>query len=137
MRPCALDPRHRARLTDTAPAEIIGPHPQWADPSGIVSLDPFGALVADVYRTTSRAGTTSGDDRDHQREHRSPGDPARPRGGPPSASTEGSCAAPARRGDEGGIERSGICPAWHAVRLFRGRPAATLFEETGGMFSEL
>src|ERR1700674_903682 len=32
---------HRPDLTDTAPATPIGPHPQWADPANIVSLDPY------------------------------------------------------------------------------------------------
>jgi GTP cyclohydrolase II len=37
------------RLTDTAPTDRIGPYPQWADPARIVSLDPFGGVVADVF----------------------------------------------------------------------------------------
>jgi GTP cyclohydrolase II len=41
---------HIADLTDTAPAEHIGPHPQWLDPKKIVSLDPWGHLVGDVFR---------------------------------------------------------------------------------------
>lgn len=39
---------HRADLTNTSPAVQIGPHPGWADPDKIVSLDPFGAVVG-VY----------------------------------------------------------------------------------------
>src|ERR1700739_1722881 len=35
---------HRPDLTNTAPAECIGPHPQWADADKIVSLDPWGHL---------------------------------------------------------------------------------------------
>jgi GTP cyclohydrolase II len=45
----ALDPTWRPDLTDTAPTDRIGPHPQWFEPERIVSLDPFGAVVADVY----------------------------------------------------------------------------------------
>ena len=45
----ALDPSRRPDLTDTAPTDRIGPHPQWADPDRIVSLDPFGAVVAEVF----------------------------------------------------------------------------------------
>jgi GTP cyclohydrolase II len=45
----ALDPARRPDLTDTAPTHRIGPHPQWFEPGRIVSLDPFGAVVADVY----------------------------------------------------------------------------------------
>jgi GTP cyclohydrolase II len=44
-----LQSDHRADLTNTLPAEHIGPHPSWADPDKIVSLDPFGALVGEVY----------------------------------------------------------------------------------------
>src|SRR5437762_502715 len=38
----ALDPAWRPDLTDTAPTDRIGPHPQWFEPERIVSLDPFG-----------------------------------------------------------------------------------------------
>ena len=44
-----LDPVHVPDLTDTAPAEPIGPHPQWSDPDRIVSLDPWGHLVSEVF----------------------------------------------------------------------------------------
>jgi GTP cyclohydrolase II len=46
----ALDRSHRPDLTDTAPTDRVGPHPQWADPSRIVSLDPWGAVVAEVFQ---------------------------------------------------------------------------------------
>ena len=45
----SLDPVHVPDLTDTAPAAIIGPFPQWADPQKIVSLDPYGHLVSEVF----------------------------------------------------------------------------------------
>ncbi|MBP0032306.1 MAG: GTP cyclohydrolase II [Roseofilum sp. Belize BBD 4] len=45
----ALNPEHRADLTNTAPVADIGPHPSWTDPDKIVSLDPFGARVGDIY----------------------------------------------------------------------------------------
>jgi len=45
----ALDPTRRPDLTDTAPTDRIGPHPQWGDPERIVSLDPFGAVIAEVF----------------------------------------------------------------------------------------
>lgn len=44
-----LDPVHKPDLTDTMPAEKIGPFPQWGDPAAIVSLDPYGHMVSDVY----------------------------------------------------------------------------------------
>lgn len=44
-----LDPAHKADLTNTAPVVDLGPHPSWSDPAKIVSLDPFGAIVGDVF----------------------------------------------------------------------------------------
>ncbi len=44
-----LDPVHRPDLTDTAPAEHIGPHRQWADPGRIVSIDPYGHLIGEAF----------------------------------------------------------------------------------------
>jgi len=52
----ALKREHRADLTNTAPTDIIGPYPQWADPEKIVSLDPWGAVIADVYSNELEAG---------------------------------------------------------------------------------
>jgi GTP cyclohydrolase II len=45
----ALKREHRADLTNTSPTDSIGPYPQWSDPGRIVSLDPWGALVADAF----------------------------------------------------------------------------------------
>jgi GTP cyclohydrolase II len=52
----ALSRDHRADLTNTSPTDIIGPYPQWSAPGKIVSLDPWGATVADVYSTELAAG---------------------------------------------------------------------------------
>ena len=40
---------HRPDLTDTAPTAAIGPHPAWSERERIVSIDPWGAVVADVF----------------------------------------------------------------------------------------
>ena len=45
----SLDPLHVPDLTDTAPAARIGPHTQWTSPERIVSLDPFGHMVSEVF----------------------------------------------------------------------------------------
>jgi GTP cyclohydrolase II len=45
----SLSREHRADLTNTAPTDVIGPYPQWSQPATIVSLDPWGAMVADVF----------------------------------------------------------------------------------------
>ena len=52
----ALSREHRADLTDTAPTDVIGPHPQWCEPGAIVSLDPWGAMVAEVFAAHLAAG---------------------------------------------------------------------------------
>ncbi|AFY56656.1 GTP cyclohydrolase II [Rivularia sp. PCC 7116] len=45
----ALQSNHKADLTNTSPVEHIGPHPSWFDADKIVSLDPFGAIVGEVF----------------------------------------------------------------------------------------
>ncbi len=40
---------HRADLTNTSPTDLIGPYPQWGDATKMVSIDPWGASVADVF----------------------------------------------------------------------------------------
>ena len=52
----ALNPQHKADLTNTAPTDIIGPYPQWLAPGKIVSLDPWGATVASVFAAELAAG---------------------------------------------------------------------------------
>lgn len=50
-------PRDRATDPDeAAPATAIGPHPQWAEPGRIVSLDPWGHRVASVFAEEIAAG---------------------------------------------------------------------------------
>ena len=41
---------HRPDLTNTMPTDPIGPYASWGDPGKIVSMDPFGAVVADVFK---------------------------------------------------------------------------------------
>jgi len=47
---------HRPDLTDTSPAALIGPHPQWSEPDKIVSLDPWGHRVAEAFGEQIAAG---------------------------------------------------------------------------------
>ncbi|MCC5015188.1 MULTISPECIES: GTP cyclohydrolase II [Legionella] len=51
-----LDPEHKPDLTDTTPPVVIGPHKQWHEPGKIVSLDPWGHVVADVFAEEIAAG---------------------------------------------------------------------------------
>ena len=52
----ALDPIRRPDLTNTYPAATIGPFPQWSEPGRIVSLDPWGHLVAAEFKAEITAG---------------------------------------------------------------------------------
>ena len=45
-----LDPEHKPDFTHTAPWHVIGPHSQWFDAEKIVSIDPLGAVVHEVFR---------------------------------------------------------------------------------------
>ena len=47
---------HKPDLTNTMPTDPIGPFPSWGDPDKIVSMDPFGAVVADVFRDAIAQG---------------------------------------------------------------------------------
>jgi GTP cyclohydrolase II len=44
-----LDPDHRAELEDTQPLVQIQPNPAWSDADRIVSLDPWGASITEVF----------------------------------------------------------------------------------------
>ncbi|HYD17606.1 MAG TPA: GTP cyclohydrolase II [Patescibacteria group bacterium] len=52
----ALDPLHVPDLTNTKPAEPIGPFPQWSDPDKIVSLDPWGHMAGDEFEDYRKRG---------------------------------------------------------------------------------
>src|ERR1700760_212848 len=52
----ALDPIRRPDLTNTFPAATIGPFPQWSEPQKIVSIDPWGHLVAENFKTEIAEG---------------------------------------------------------------------------------
>jgi GTP cyclohydrolase II len=52
----ALMRGHKPDLTNTMPTDPIGPYASWGDPDRIVSMDPFGAVVADAFREEIAAG---------------------------------------------------------------------------------
>jgi GTP cyclohydrolase II len=52
----ALDPIRRPDLTNTYPAATIGPFAQWSEPKRIVSLDPWGHLVAENFKAEIAEG---------------------------------------------------------------------------------
>lgn len=52
----SLDPLHVPDLTNTAPVDRIGPFESWFDPQRIVSMDPWGADVGEVFADQIKAG---------------------------------------------------------------------------------
>ena len=129
----------RPDLTDTSPVVSFGPFPQWGDPAKIVSLDPWGHLVADAFKTEIDDGV---DIR------------------PTIAVTKARLSLPELReairlgrlsidgaivhesGDVA-VTKAAIDPVWHlpgvAARfgVSEERLRHTLFEQTGGMYPEL
>ena len=53
----ALNPLARPDLRNTHPVVAIGPYPSWSDPDRIVSLDPWGHAVGDVFGRAIETGT--------------------------------------------------------------------------------
>ncbi|MFT5114381.1 MAG: GTP cyclohydrolase II [Parasphingorhabdus sp.] len=51
-----LDPLHKPDLTNTSPAVEIGPFAQWYDPQKIVSIDPWGHIVGKVFADALEEG---------------------------------------------------------------------------------
>lgn len=45
-----LNPLHKPDYSHTEPAVPIPPQPSWSDPTKIVSFDPYGHLVPQVFR---------------------------------------------------------------------------------------
>ena len=135
----ALSPRHRPDLADTTPAVRLGPHPQWSEPDRIVSLEPWGHLVAEVFAdrlaegwdirptiAVTRARLTVPELRETLRAGR-----LRPDGAIILESGEVNCV------------KIAIEPVWYlpgvAARCGVGETDLRrhLFEQTGGMFPEL
>lgn len=52
----SLDPEHIPDLTNTAPTVAVGPFDSWQDPRRIVSMDPWGAVVGEVFASYLREG---------------------------------------------------------------------------------
>src|ERR1044071_2031475 len=135
----ALAPDHRPDLTDTSPAAAIGPWPQWADPQKIVSLDPYGHLVGEVFAPEILAGidarptiavTTARIDLPEIRQRIATGDIV----------PDGRVVLDS---GEVRVTKAAIDPVWYLPGIAARFGVAesdlrrTLFEETGGMFPEL
>src|ERR671925_203328 len=135
----SLNALHRPDLSNTAPAEPIGPHPQWADPSKIVSLDPWGHLVGEAFAQQLAEGwdirptiaVTKARLTVPELKHAIRLDKPEPDGRVVTASGEVNCT------------KIAIEPVWYLPGI-AARCGVTesnlrrhLFEQTGGMFPEL
>jgi GTP cyclohydrolase II len=139
----ALAQDHRPDLTDTAPVAVIGPWPQWADPQKIVSLDPYGHLVGEVFAEQIRAGidvrptiavTAAHINLPEIRQRILSGDIV------PDGSPNGGVVLET---GEIRVTKAAIDPVWYLPGIAERFGVAEaelrrrLFEETGGMFPEL
>lgn len=134
-----LQSTHRADLTNTAPAEKIGPHPAWADPDRIVSLDPFGALIGELYSEFYAQGYDIRPTIAITKAHIN-----LPELG--DAIAKGRLSVDGRILKANGdlvVTKAAIEPVWHLPGIARRLNVTesmlrrTLFEQTGGMFPEL
>jgi GTP cyclohydrolase II len=135
----ALAPGARPDLTDTSPVVSFGPFPQWGDPAKIVSLDPWGHLVADAFKTeidtgvdirptiaVTRARLSLPELREAIRLGRLTAD-----------------GAIVHESGDVAVTKAAIDPVWHlpgvAARfgVSEEKLRHTLFEQTGGMYPEL
>jgi GTP cyclohydrolase II len=135
----SLDPVHRADLTNTAPTDKIGPFAQWRDPDKIVSIDPYGHIATTSFADQLEAGL---DIR------------------PTIAITKAHIQLPEMReamaagrlkadgkvlmeSGEASVTKAAVEPVWYLpgianrLGIAEGDLRRSLFEYTGGMFTEL
>ncbi len=134
-----LDPVHRPDLTDTAPTDLIGPHPQWSEPGRIVSIDPWGAVVSSVFSGALAQGIDVRPTIAVTKAHLQMPELEK-------AMATGRLVADGlhlrERGDAQ-VTKAAVEPVWHLPGVARrfgideGRLRRTLFEQTAGMFPEL
>lgn len=134
-----LDPLHKPDLTNTSPAIEIGPYPQWDDPTRIVSIDPWGHHVSQVFQDEIEKGV----------DVRPTIAVTRARLSVPEfmSGTEGDQLVPDGKvlleTGEVNVTKIAIEPVWYlpgiAERFSTDEHSLrrSLFEQTGGMYSEL
>ncbi|HBL11226.1 MAG TPA: GTP cyclohydrolase II [Cyanobacteria bacterium UBA11162] len=135
----ALHPNHRADLTNTAPIVAIGSHPSWADPNQIVSLDPFGAMVGEVYADLYEQGYDIRPTIAVTKAHVNMPEIQ-------EALAKGRLSVDGKIVKKGGslvVTKVAIDPVWylpgiaHRLNVSEGELRRALFQQTGGMFPEL
>jgi GTP cyclohydrolase II len=135
----SLDPHYVPDLTNTAPTDPVGPYPSWTDAERIVSIDPWGAVVADVYKDFFQKGydirptiavTKAHIDMPEIRDAVEAG----------RLHVDGKILKTA---GEGRVTKAAVEPVWYLPGVAKrfgcteSELRRTLFEQTGGMFPEL
>ncbi|MBY0335088.1 MAG: GTP cyclohydrolase II [Acetobacteraceae bacterium] len=135
----AMSALQRPDLSNTHPVVEIGPHPQWSEPDRIVSLDPWGHLVGDVFADAIGEGV----------DVRPSIAVTRARINLPELSallSAGGLRADGRVMHPGGdvsVVKAAVDPVWWLPGIARrfgvteSNLRRTLFEQTGGMYPEL
>ncbi len=135
----ALQSDHRADLTNTSPVEQIGLQPSWSEPGKIVSLDPFGATVGEMFTSYCEQGydirPTIAITKAHINlpELQDAVEKGR-------LSVDGKILKP---GGDLVVTKAAIEPVWYLpgiaqrFKISEGELRRALFEQTGGMFPEL
>jgi GTP cyclohydrolase II len=134
-----LQSGHRADLTDTSPTVRIGPHSSWADPDKIVSLDPFGASVGEVFQPFYQQGYDIRPTIAITKAHINMPELQ-------EAVAKGRLQVDGKIMKTGGdlvVTKAAVEPVWYLpgiakrLKVDEGVLRKTLFEQTGGMFPEL
>lgn len=134
-----MNPDHKPDLTNTDPVAKIGPFESWYTPGKIVSIDPWGHLVSEVFKSELKAGMDIRPSIAVTRAHLQMPEIA-------EALTKGRLKIDGKVIKENKdvfVTKMAIEPVWYLPGLaerFKTTEAAlrkSLFEQTGGMFPEL
>jgi GTP cyclohydrolase II len=135
----AMSANNRPDLTNTSPTTPMGRFPQWSDPGKIVSLDPWGARVAEDFADEIRDGVDIRPTIAVTRARLQLGEIG-------EAIAAGRLKADGQIVHQSGdvaVTKAAIDPVWHlpgiAERFGVTETALrrTLFEQTGGMYADL
>ncbi|KAF6755016.1 cyclohydrolase [Ephemerocybe angulata] len=152
----ALDPTHKPDYSQTEPPVDIPPQPSWSNPSKIVSFDPWGHLVPQVFKEAMDGGVDVRPSIAVTKAHlkMSELDDAERRGelvvdgsivlrSPVPRKVDGTADLEAHRGVEVNVSKAAIDPVWYLpgvadrFGISESLLRRALFEDTGGMYPEL
>src|SRR5215207_864113 len=135
----ALNPLARPDLHNTHPVVDIGPHPQWFEPGRIVSVDPWGHKVGEVFADEIATGT---DIRPSIAVTKARLNMPEILGAMSRRRLKADGAVLHQSGDVS-VTKIAVDPVWHLPGIAERFGVSerdlrrTLFEQTGGMFPEL